>query len=260
MLLRDPLLVRSNGGMELTRRAEELAQPLERWHAMTLALLESSEFDPLQLDRRFRVASTDFGVLSVISPTLPLLAEAAPGVRIEVAPFTPDMAKKLAAGELDLIVTGHEPDLSIAHARHLFSETLSCVVRADHPLSVGDADAPLALEAYLDWPHIAISIGDGYDHVQASLGASAARRNVIARVPYFYAAPDLVGSSDAILTLPTRAAQKFAAAHGFRRRPAPEQIPGFDYWALWHERSARDRATLWLVELLVAACDLSSDA
>lgn len=253
-LLSDPLLVRSNGGMELTRRAEELVEPLEGWMALTSRLLQPEDFDPKGLDRSFRVASTDFGVLSVISPALPLVARAAPGVAIEVSAFSGDMLRKLVSGELDLIVTGLTPDPSQTHMRYLFSETFSCVVRPGHRL-VEKRGAPfLPLDEYLAWPHIGIAIGElDFDHVQSCIGARATERNIIARTPYFYATPDLLGSYEAILTMPSRAAHKFAQQHGFVCIPAPEEVAGFDYWALWHERSARDPATLWLVDLLAQA-------
>lgn len=249
LLFSDPLLVRSGGGLELTHRAAELVGPLEEWLAMTSAMSAPASFAASELDRTFRIASTDYGVLSVLSPAISRLHTIAPGCRIDVASFSPDMYRKLAIGELDLIVSGFEPDLSAVHSRHLFSETQSIVVRADHSLS-SETDAP-SIDEYLAWPHIAISVGDpAFDHVQASLRDRADERRILTCLPYFYAAPDLIGQSDAILTLPMRAGQRFAAAYGFCCRPAPQDIPGFDYWALWHERSARDPAIAWLVDQL----------
>lgn len=250
-ILADPLLVRSGGGMTLTRRGEELAQPLEDWLAVTAALLEPATFDPATLDRCFRVAATDYGVLSVVSPALPAIGAAAPACRIDVTAFSEDMFRKLVSGELDVIIYGFEPDLSVTHARHLFHETQSLIVRPDHPLALRGPDDPVLLDDYLAWPHVAVTIGDpDVDHVQASLGDRADERRVMARLPYFYAAPDLIGATDAILTMPSRAARHFARSHGFACLPAPSQVKGFDYWVLWHERSARDPAILWLIDSL----------
>ncbi|MFC3440413.1 LysR family transcriptional regulator [Sphingobium rhizovicinum] len=250
-LLADPLLVRSGAGMTLTRRGVELAQPLEDWLALTTTMLAPSDFAPETLDRVFRMAATDYGVLSVLSPALPAIGAAAPDCRIDVSAFSEDMFRKLAAGELDLVIYGLEPDLSLAHSRHLFRETQSLIVRPDHPLATQDS---VTLDDYLRWPHVAISIGEPHvDHVHASLGDRADERRVVARLPYFYAAPDLIGASDAILTMPDRAAQRFARSHGFACLPAPQEVAGFDYWLLWHERSARDPATLWLIEMLATA-------
>jgi DNA-binding transcriptional LysR family regulator len=248
-LLADPLLVRSGGGMTLTQRGEELAQPLESWLAITSTLLEPPPFAPLDLGRAFRIAATDYGVLSVVSPALPTIGTTAPACRIDVSAFSGDMFKKLVSGELDLIIYGFEPDLSLTYSRHLFHETQSLIVRADHPLAARGSIDPISLDDYLAWSHVAVTIGDpDIDHVQSCLGGRAAERQIVARVPYFYAAPDLIGATDTILTMPTRAAKRFARSHGFVCLPAPVEVKGFDYWILWHERSARDPAILWLID------------
>lgn len=239
--------------MTLTRRGEELIKPLEEWMAMTSTILKPTRFEAAALDRCFRIAATDYGVLSVVSPALPAIAKAAPACRIDISTYSDDMFKRLASGELDLIIYGFQPDLSLSHSRHLFTESQSIIVRADHPMAAREATAPLPLDEYLAWPHVAIAIGEReYDHVHACLDERSDERRVVARVPYFYAAPDLIGSSDAVLTMPSRAAQHFARSYGFRFLPAPEEIGGFDYWVLWHERSALDPAVAWLVDALAA--------
>lgn len=253
-MLADPLLVRSGGKMTLTRRGVELAKPLEEWMAMTSTVLQPASFVPSALNRRFVVAASDYGVLSVISPILAVINESAPGCRIEVTAYSDDMFKKLAAGEIDLIIHGFKPDMSITHARHLFTETQSLIVREGHPIASAiapDGAGSMSLDDYLAWPHVAISIGaDAYDHVRFCLGERNGERRVTVRLPYFYAAPDLIGASDAILTMPTRAATRFARLHGFTLLPAPVEIVNFDYWALLHERSVRDPATQWLIDMM----------
>jgi DNA-binding transcriptional LysR family regulator len=252
-LLSDPLLIRAGSGMALTQRGMELAKPLEEWMAMTATMLRPTDFDPATLDRSFSVAATDYGMLSVISPVLPSIGTAAPGCRIDISGYTDDMFRELASGDLDLIIHGFRPDISVAHARHLFTETQSIIVRPHHPLLQKAADR-LSITDYLAWPHVAISIGtNAYDHVQHCLGERGADRRVMVRLPYFYAAPDLIGGSDAVLTMPTRAAAKFAQLHGFACLRAPLEISDFDYWVVWHERSARDPATLWLIDMLCPA-------
>jgi DNA-binding transcriptional LysR family regulator len=250
--LADPLLVRSGGKMTLTQRAMELAQPLEDWLAATSTVLQPASFTPATLDRRFVVAASDYGVLSVINPAMRAVHAGAPGCRLEIAPYTQDMFHKLAVGEIDMVVHGFSSDRPMIHAHRLFAETQSIIVRRDHPLAQGgERDVPL--DRYLEWPHIAVSIGpEGYDHVAHCLAGRSEARKVRIRVPYFYAACDLISSSDAILTMPTRAAIRFAHLYGLACLPAPEEIVGFDYWALVHERSVRDLAIRWLIGMLAA--------
>lgn len=253
-VLADPLLVRTRGGMALTRRAEELSAPLQHWLATTANLLEPDEFDPAALVRRFRIASTDFGVLAVIAPALERLAEAAPGAAVEIVPLRGgSMLGELTSGSVDLLVSGLEPNPAQTHTRRLFTEDLSCLFRRDHPLAGGHG--PVPLETFLAWPHIALTVGDDdFDRIDQRLGDAGATRRVVARLPYFGIAPFLIGGSDAVVTLPTTAARRMAGSD-LATRPAPAEIGTFDYWLVWHERTARDPASIWLRDLLAApAC------
>ncbi|WP_338015292.1 LysR family transcriptional regulator [Altererythrobacter sp. C41] len=247
-LLEDPLLVRKGGGMTLTRRGEELVAPLQQWLAATEALLEPPLFDPLRLKRRFRIASTDFGVSAVIAPVLPKFMTLAPQASIEVVPLKGGMTDELAAGDVDLLVSGLDPNPSQTHERYLFTEDFSCLFRAGHPLSRGRSAIPL--DEFLEWPHIALTVGEhDFDRIESRLG-SLGRRRIVARLPYFGASAEVIGKSDAVVTLPTRAARYFAAAHRLGCRGAPQEIGTFDYRLLWHERTARDAASVWLRDLL----------
>lgn len=245
----DPLLVRTRGGMALTQRAEELSAPLQHWLQATTTLLEPDRFEPVALSRRFRLASTDFGVLAVIAPALERLARAAPEASVEVLPLRGSMLEELSTGSVDLLVSGLEPNPAQTHVRRLFAESFSCVMRRGHPLA-GERGA-VPLDAFLDWPHIALTVGDDdFDRVERRLGAAGVGRRIVARLPYFGIAPQLIGGSDAIVTLPATAARALAADAAFAMRPAPVAIGTFDYWLIWHERTARDPASMWLRDLL----------
>jgi DNA-binding transcriptional LysR family regulator len=249
-LLDDPLLVRTHGGMALTRRAEELREPLQAWLAATEMLLEPDRFDPGALSRRFRIASTDFGVLAVIAPALAPITEAAPGVTVEIVPLRGPMLAELAAGTVDLLVSGLEPNPAQTHTRPLFAESFSCLFRRGHPLAGGSG--PVPLETFLAWPHIALTVGDDdFDRIESRLGAAGEGRRVVARLPYFGIAPHLIDETDAVVTLPTSAARRLAGSR-FALRPAPVEVGSFDYWLIWHERTARDPASGWLREMLTA--------
>ncbi len=256
-LFDDPLLIRANKGMQLTCRAEELVEPLRHWLAHTDSLFARGRFDPAAVNRRFRIASTDFGVTAVIAPALARLHGQAPGVVVDTVAFTDGMFGKLASGEIDLILSGLDPDHSLAYSRRLFTMTSCCLMRAGHPLAAGKGR--ISIEQFLAWPHISILVGEhGFDRVAALLGARAGERRVIATTPYFEAAQAMLGASDALLLLPTPLARSrppgSRASPRFAVRPAPALFPPLDYRLLWHERNRRDPATMWLVEQLAESC------
>jgi len=242
----DPLLVRKFGGMVLTPRAEALRAPLARWLADGQALFRQN-IPPGELKRIFRIASTDFGIITVIGPALAKLAEAAPNVSLLVSPLTADSSRQLSDGELDLVITGFDPDLSAVHARYLFSETFMSMARPGHPLLEGDA---ISLDGFLDWPHIVVTVMGQEANYLETAEERAAERRIILWTPEFSIAAPLVLGSDALVTLPKRAASQFAPTYGLELFQPPLELKPFDYWLTWHERSHRDPSTSWLIEKL----------
>ncbi len=255
----DPLLIRTNKGMELTSRAQGLATPLEEWLANTSALFTTKELDPATIERRFRIATTDYGVTAVLSPALQRLNELAPGITLDIVTFSDAMFAKLTSGEIDLIISGLAPDHRATYSRKLFTETQLCMVRADHPLA-DIVDDRLSLDQYLDWPHISIQVGESpIDPINNWLGDHAPRRRILAKTPYFQAALTMLGTSDAIITLPSRGINKYVDRNQLRLLAPPDIFPIFDYWILWHERSRRDPATMWILDLIEMCCRLPSE-
>lgn len=255
-LFKDPLLIRTNVGMELTRRGEDLVEPLQQWLTHTNSLFIDHAFDPATVERRYRIAATDFGVTSVISPALSRLNESAPGATLEIMPFANDMPRRLASGEVDLILSGLDPDQSIAYSRRLFSLPGACIMRAEHPLAQ-IVQEQITLDQFLDWPHISILIDEsGDDRIGQMLGRRAAERKVLATTPYCQTAQAMIAGSDALAILPCPLAQQLANDARIVARRAPEGLAPMDYWVLWHERSRRDPATIWLIDLL---CECSGE-
>ena len=254
----DPLLVRTRGGMLLTRRAEELAGPLRSWLDAGERLVAPPRLDLASLVRRFRITASDFGLLSVIQPALPRIIAEAPGVAIDLKPPLGDINADLASGAVDLAVTGFEPDRSLVHERRLFRDTFVCVTRTGHPLAAGRQGEAPSFAELLAWPHVSVTVnGEDIDPLSRAFRARGLGRNIIATTPYFAGAWDLLTGTDAVATLPARAARAFASGRTLTSFPAPPELGGFDYWITWHNRGHGDPALRWLIDLLARCCDMT---
>ncbi|RKF17612.1 LysR family transcriptional regulator [Altericroceibacterium spongiae] len=252
-IFQDPLLLRTNHGMELTQRAEELLSPLQDWRLQTSSLLDRHDFEPRLLDRTFRIASTDYGMMAILAPVMEAFHHQAPMAGLEIVPFSDTMVSRLGAGDLDLIVIGGRPRFAATYEKHLFTDECVCMMRSDHPL-LGEAPDRLTLDQFLAWPHVSILIGDSNDDpVNSFVGSRAAERRICVTTPYFHGAVHFLPGSDAILTLPKRLALTLAGDDRIVMRKAPASFPDFDYWVLWHERNRRDAAAMWIVDLLAEA-------
>ncbi len=246
----DPLLIRGAGGLVPTPRAQELAEPLAKWLNEGELLFQPQQFDPAQLRRTFRLASTDFGVLAVIAPALGAIADAAPDMDLIVEPLTERSGHELARGDIDLIVTGIDPDPSAVHSQLLFVETFLSIARRDHPAFDGRDD--IDLETFLAWPHVMVTVAENaHDPLEGRFPPTRQRRTIM-RSKTFMTAPFLAAQSDAFMTLPAAAARHFATTIGVRAFDPPLPLGSFNYWLAWHERSRRDPATLWLIDRLAA--------
>lgn len=258
-VMKDPLLIRAGNGMARTCRGDELVDRLAGWMAMTSALLEDEAFEPRRIQRRFRVASTDFGVLSVLSPALPGIYAQAPGIAIDIVPLTRATHRALADSDIDLAISGLDHDPTQLHRLMLFKDEFACVMDRSHPLADG-SEAPVPLDQFLAHPHLGLTVSDAeIDRVTIALGPAGKGRRIAASLPYFAMAPDLLRTAGLMMTVPRRAATRFCHTHDLAARPAPTQIGKLEYWVLWHERSHRDPASRWLREQLAATCNAENE-
>lgn len=261
--IQDPLLVRAGNQMARTPRGEELVGRLSDWMSTTASLFDTCEFTPAQIRRRFRIASTDFGVATVCLPALPALWREAPSLGLDVVPLGHVPHRSLASGDIDLALTGFDPVPEQIHHDLLFEDTFVCVMRAGHPLAEADADV-VSLAGFLAYPHLALSVSDAeLDRVAMELGAEARHRKVAARVPYFALAPRMLAAGDLVMVVPARAAAGWSAGEqeqcALAVRRAPEELGTLRYWLLWHERSRLDPPARWLRARLIEMARMASD-
>ncbi|ATE61806.1 LysR family transcriptional regulator [Thauera sinica] len=256
----DPLLVKTNAGMTPTRRAEALREPLYHWLAATRGILrgrgggagDGTAGDVIA--GHIRLASTDYGVLSVIEPALPDILAQAPELYVDICELSPENLNQLSSGAVDVVVSGWDSDPGRVHERHLFRDGLCCIFRAGHPLAAAGLDAPLSFDELLDWPHIMLSVhAVDIDPLAPHLRTSERPRRVAARLPYLVSALPLLQRTDAILVGPVRSLRRLSLGLQLATRPAPVELGAFDYWLYWHERSRRDPVVMWFVEVLARA-------
>ncbi|SEJ88037.1 transcriptional regulator, LysR family [Sphingobium sp. AP50] len=249
----DPLFIRTNQGLQRRQRAEELLEPLSEWLGNADALFEPKIFDPGALEKSFRISATDSGLAAIFSLVHARLAALAPHARVDIQFYSDNVANRLASGQTDFVISGYLPDDRTAYSRRLMAETSVCVIRRDHPLLA--LSGGIDLGAYLDYPHVNVTVGDeGVDPLSSLLALQQVERKIVATIPFFFGVGAFLYDMDAIATVPGRVADQLCLDPRLAQLPAPAEIPGYDYWLLWHERIRRDPSTAWFVDLVADIC------
>jgi DNA-binding transcriptional LysR family regulator len=243
----DELLVRTLNGYEVTHRATQIYDELERLLPKVEELLRGDQFDPATAKETFKVAATDYGVIILLPELLRVLERVAPSIRVDLSSPEDEVFSKLEKSKLDLAFGGTEAALAPLHSEVLLQDEMVCLMRKSHPLGKRE----LTLKRYLDYKHIIISLTGGRQGVvEQSLDRLGNRRNVSLSVPYFGGVAAIVESTDLIATVPKRLAKRLSAPSRIRIAPAPMEFHDFKYVQTWHVRNDSDQAHKWFRDLV----------
>jgi len=241
-LLGDPLLVRSGGRMQRTRRADALREPLRDALARVRDLLASERFDPAESERTFRLRVADNACDLLLPPLLDRLRRAGPGIRIELRP--------LLAGD-DAFATAQTIDVAVAcvpaafpgfYRQRLFRDRDVCAVRRGHPL----ARRLRGREPFLAAKHVAVAPLGREDPVDVWLRGEGVRRGVVLTVPHYVQALHVAAASDLVAVIPERLVRAYASTLKLRALPLPLDAGTFDEYLLHPARTHADPGCLWL--------------
>ena len=107
------------------------------------------------------------------------------------------------------------------------------------------------VQSYCAADHVLISpAGDLRGMVDDWLEATGRTRRVVLVLPALLPAPAAVAASDALMTLPARIAQAFAAGFGLVTATPPIEVCRFSASVFWHSRNETNPRTLWLRKML----------
>jgi DNA-binding transcriptional LysR family regulator len=147
-LLNDPLLVRSGRTMQLTPRARELRAQVDTLCAQINVVFQPDRFDPLTAKESFRVAAPDYLAFQLTRFLLPLLAERAPGIHIQIVDVPGDLPLWMESRNIDLAVCGEFGFWPELRRELLFRERYVAALSLDHPLSARESVSSNELLAF----------------------------------------------------------------------------------------------------------------
>lgn len=242
--LNDPILVREGLRMVPTPRAEQLAEPIQEiLSAIEQTLAAPQPFDPSTIDRTFKVATNDYGTFVLLPMLMQRLGVISPGISLEIWEIAQDVEAVLRQGDIDLVIADAWTLRQCKCTETLFSETFTCLVRQDHPR----IRTQLTLEDYVKETHALVSSrGRVIGNVDAVLSQQGLQRYVGVTLPHILAIPAVIASTDLIVTLATRIANRFATDYALKTFPPPIVLDSFEIAMAWSNRMDNNLAIQWL--------------
>ncbi|WP_297776326.1 LysR family transcriptional regulator [uncultured Roseovarius sp.] len=252
----DPLFVRTNKGMEPTRRADEIWRLIApALGAIDGAVRPSEAFDPSTAKLDIRVALPDDLEFVLLPRLLKRLAAEAPGIRLIVRPSDfRTLLDRLDDGDADLALSA-TPTSGIEQRHHikpLHRESFSVLYDA----KMTEVSSNLDLDTWLAHPHVLLTIrGDLHSTLDERLADSGRSRNILVGISHFPTAPFVLRSMPSFLSMPSLAASHFASTYDLEIAKPPLDVGEFEVSLAWHARTHADVAHSWFrktVDLVVS--------
>ena len=248
-LFGDELFVRTGQGMQPTPFAEGLAEPVGSALAqVTLALNRRSRFDPLTSRRRFTLAMTDVGELHFMPALIEGCRLAAPHLQLSsVRAGSVALKEEMESGRVDLAIGPFENISEALYQRLLFRQPYVSMMRRGHPLTQGKVD----LARFAEAEHLFVDSRESpYDRINQLLEKAGVGASTRFRVPHFTAVPYIVGSSDLVVTVPQKLAERAGPPFGLAWITPPLALPPLQTNMFWHRRFNQDPGNQWLRALV----------
>lgn len=240
----DRLFSRTSQGMEPTPRARLIYPEL---HEVLLRLERTrgsrAAFSPAEAQRRFRIGMTDISEIVLLPTLVNHLQRAAPGLAVEAEKISPESARRLESGEVDLAV-GFVPDLEAGfYQQALFTQNFVCLASAEHPR----VRTRLTRRAFAAEGHVVVSTsGTGHAVVDKVLAEHGIERRAVLRVPSFLGVARIVAQTELIVVVPRLLGMALASQERVKVFEPPLPLPSYKVKQHWHERFNADAGNVWL--------------
>jgi DNA-binding transcriptional LysR family regulator len=242
----DEIVIREGSQFVLTYRAEQLKTRLPLLMQQLDDLYIPNTLNLENCYRVFRFASSDYVAQAIFPEILKQVEKEAANVSIEYLLWEKEKFVSSLSNQVDLVTTIAETVPENLYGQLMAEDQSVVVIRASHPL----AKQPLLLESYLSARHILISGGGDKDSlIDQALKSKGQCRNIIAQVPFFQSAIELLLSTDSMLTVPLHIAAEFSKKHALQIKPLPVAVKPHQYYLLWHAKYQQDSEHLWFREL-----------
>jgi len=248
LLIKDPLFVRTPGGVQPTPKADRLAQAVRAaLGVLEEALNESAGFDPLHSRKVFRIHMSDIGEGRFLPPLMTVLRERAPGVRVETMPLPrKEIGDALDSGRVDFAF-GFLPSVKETQRVQLLKDRYVVLLRKGHPFTRRRRGSPPLMERLRELEFVAVRT---HADTLRILQLSQLEDRVRLTTEHFMVLPDIVRATDLAVVMPRNIARGFARDGGYAIVEPDFALRDFTVSLHWSRRFEAEPGNRWLRELI----------
>lgn len=248
--LDDPLLIRTEKGLQPTPRAQELLPEVRNaLRRIERSLSPPQPFDPASSERAFVIACTDYFEAVVFPEMISHFQNIAPHISVEARMIDEDaFLSDLETGAVDLVVGMdiNEPVPDHLVVANWISEPQISLLAEHNP----DLPEQLTMEDYIQRPHIVFSdlAGSNANAIDHWLAGHGLKRHHIARTVNYMAAAKIVAQTRAVMTLPYQMGLLFSTLFPVALVKPPQGLPPVQMTQICHPLYAKEPGRVWLQE------------
>ncbi|ABM56219.1 transcriptional regulator, LysR family [Verminephrobacter eiseniae EF01-2] len=237
--LGDPLLVKSSNTMVRTTRANELRPLLDKVIELLQAVYRAPGDYRLRDERRTcTIGASDSLQAMFAMPLIATMRALAPNARLRFKPVPyPNPMRSLLAGEIDLLLAMTDEENSGFRSDVLFKSSFSCMCAIENPhIGTRASIAAIAAMPYLEISHM----GRISAATDAIFAVADKRKNTVAAMSSFLAAPGVIANSPMICLVPDYLARTLGLHPGVKVVPLQDDLKQHTIRMIWHNTTHFD--------------------
>ncbi len=245
----DQLLVLHGKRLIPTSYAEVLLPEVKRIIRQVDDLIAmSTEFDPTQSERFFRLMASDYIATVLLSPTISAMQTIAPGIKVDIRLPEDSLRAKFEIGEIDLMLVPEEFVLNQHPAELMFKEPHVVVGWDQNPVF----NRKITSQAFFEASHVSVSIGpnSSLSFTERNMEKMGYKRRIAIHAPHFSSVPWLLTNTNRLAVIQERLAKKFISVFPLKYAPLPFEFPAMRLMLQYHTARENDEGLKWLRQLL----------
>jgi DNA-binding transcriptional LysR family regulator len=251
VLMQDALFVRGRYGLVMTPHAKANAAEVKAILAAVGRVLARPVFEPASTTREFRLAGSDYAMMTLFPAMVAALRRQAPRSRIRVHNVDPTTPARIEAGEIDVAFYGVAGPSGPFGFRELFREHFVGLVCKQHSLADKARQGRITLNDYLEQPHVLAALpNDNQSPIDEHLARLGKVRRIALIGPNFAANVAAVRGTDLLVSVPSQLTV-LPNCQDLVAFKLPLAMPDYPYLMAWHRSAEEDQATSWLREVVI---------